>query len=66
MWTKESITLGEGTRLYLDYSGDVLLKSLRLGGQKCSGWVDHATYPDLVFGPGRAYVTPKGFSLNLR
>ena len=61
-----TLTLGEGTRLYLDYSGDVLLKSLRLGGQKCSGWVDHATYPDLVFGPGRAYVTPKGFSLNLR
>ena len=61
-----TLTLGEGTRLYLDYSGDVQLESLRLGGRKRSGWIDHATYPDLVFGPGRVYVKPMGFSLVVR
>lgn len=61
-----TVVLGEKTRLHLDFDGDVKLESIRIGGRKHSGWIDHESYPDLVFGPGRAFVEPKGLSLILR
>jgi len=53
-----SVSLRGDTRLYLDYTGTVELKALRVGGHSRTGYVDASDPSGLVYGPGRVYVAP--------
>lgn len=63
------LRLDSGTRLYLDYTGTVELKSLRKGGERCYGYIDSSDPSGLVYGPGRIFVDPAnriGLTISIR
>ncbi len=62
----KAIELNANTRLRLDFTGDVRIKSLRLGGRKVVGEIDASHPSGLVDGPGTIYVVPQGTCILFR
>lgn len=60
------ISVAEGSRLILDYTGTVTVATLRLGGVPVHGTVCASDYPDFLAGAGEIEVKPKGSVIILR
>jgi hypothetical protein len=60
------INVTGGGKLRLDYNGCLPLAKVKVNGVSLTGDISAAKYPDLICGPGRAYVKVKGFVMGLR
>ena len=61
-----SLTVANGARVRLDYSGTVTLREFRVNGRRASGIINADRFPESLSGPGAIHVEPKGMEVIVR
>ena len=60
-----SLTVGNGARLQLSYTGTQTVNEVRYAGRLVTGLMNQQTRPEFVSGPGALFALPKGTVINI-